>query len=290
LELGDLQSFTRTSNNIYRVSIKDDAITFLFPTSSLEQASRLAIDGLSAAGYDFHRKFVETGSRMSVSIVRIALCWVLIVGVPVTLLGQTPSAILHAQGGVWVNGFEAPDSSTIFSGDSLETKPGFSATLTLTGTSVLFAPETVGKFQGDVFVLDHGSVAVETSKRFKVRVNCITVVPVLDEFTKYEVNDVNGTVEVAARKLDVNVQTESQQKKIEAQDQQTDTSGGGVVHETEEKSYHESSVCGAPAAPLNPGTAINPKWIAAGAGGAGLLILLLLHGGGGKSSISPSTP
>lgn len=97
---------------------------------------------------------------MSASILRFALCWAMIVVVPVTLLGQTPSAIVHTQGGVWVNGYEARDSSAIFAGDLIETKAGFSANLTLDGSTVLIQPETVGKFQGDLLVLDHGGVSV----------------------------------------------------------------------------------------------------------------------------------
>ena len=148
---------------------------------------------------------------MSVSILRGFLCWAMVVVMPLSLLGQSPSAapqsaqapsaILHTQGGVWVNGQEAQDATAIFPGDLLETKTGFSATLNLDGSEVLLQPEAVAKFDGDLLELDHGSVAVGTSKGFKVRVNCITVVPVLNEWTQYEVSDMNGTVQVAARKL-----------------------------------------------------------------------------------------
>ena len=225
---------------------------------------------------------------MSVSILRFLVCWVMVIIIPVTLLGQTPAAILHTQGGVWVNGYEARDSSAIFQGDSLETKQAFSGTLTLEGTSVLLQPETVGKFEGDVFVLDHGSVAVETSRSFKVRANCLTVTPVQNEFTQYEVTDVNRIVHVAARKLDVNVTRELKLKPTV----QNETSQGGTVHEGEEKSYDLTAVCGAPPEPTSPGSGVNPKWIAAGAGGGGLLLCLLLcigHGGGSKP-LSSSTP
>jgi len=219
------------------------------------------------------------------------MCWCLMVAVPVTLSGQAPSAILHGQGGVWVNGYEARDSSAIFEGDLLESKPGFAATLTLEGTSVLIQAESVAKFQGDALVLDHGSVAVETFKSFKVRVNCLTVVPVVNELTEYEATDVNRTVRVAARKLDVNVEREQLKK---PSPESAATSEGGSVHEGEEKSYDESAVCGVPPVPVQPGTSLNPKWIAAGAaGGGGLLLCILLcisHGGGGSKQISQSNP
>jgi len=138
---------------------------------------------------------------MSVSFTRWIVCWALVVAVPVSLLGQTPSAVLHTQGGVWVNGYEAKDSSAIFTGDLLETKPGFSASLTLDGSTVLLQPQSVAKLQDNMLVLDHGSVSVTTSRSFKVRVNCLTVVPVSNEWTQYDVADLNRTIQVAARKM-----------------------------------------------------------------------------------------
>jgi len=45
----------------------------------------------------------------------------------------------------------------------------FSANLALDGSTVLIQAESVAKFQGDLLVLDHGSVSVGTSKTFKVR-------------------------------------------------------------------------------------------------------------------------
>lgn len=216
----------------------------------------------------------------------------MVAAVPLSLMGQVPpqgapAAILHTQGGVWVNGAEARDSTAIFAGDLLETKPGFSATLNLDGTEVLIASEGVAKLESNELVLDHGSVSVGTSRGFRVRVNCIRVIPVVNEWTQYEVSDLNGTVQVTARKLDVNV-THEAHGKTSAENSE---SREGSVREGEQKNYIESELCGAPPRPTSAGSGINTKWIAAGAGGAALLILLLAHGGGGKgSSISPSAP
>jgi len=230
--------------------------------------------------------------RMRVSTLRWVLCWAMLVIVPPSSLGQTPdetgAAILHTQGGVWVNGYEARDSSAVFPGDLLETKPGSSANLSLDGSTVLIQPESVAKLQTNLLELDHGSVFVGTSKSFKVRVHCITVVPVLDEWTQYEVTNVNGNVQVAARKDDVNVEREMDRGKPSAR---TEASHGATVHETEQKSFEESEICGAPARPTGAGTSVNPKWIAAGAAGAGLLICVLLcRGTPTKPPLSPSAP
>lgn len=231
---------------------------------------------------------------MRVSIIRSCLCWAISAILPLSSMGQalpekSGGAILHTQGGVWVNGYEAHDSSAVFPGDVLETKADSSANLSLEGSTVLIAPESVSKFQGDLLELNHGGVSVVTSKSFKVRVNCILVVPVLNEWTQYVVTDVNGNVQVAARKLDVNVNHEHGHGKEppEAQTSQQRSS----VHEGEQKSYAESEVCGPAAAPTSAMHGVSPKWIAAGAGGAGLLILLLIHGGGtSKPQVSPAAP
>jgi hypothetical protein len=231
---------------------------------------------------------------MRVSILRSCLCWAIPAILPLASLGQalpekSGGAILHTQGGVWVNGYEAHDSSAVFPGDIVETKSDSSANLSLDGATVLIAPESVSKFQGDLLELDHGGVVVSTSKGFKVRVNCILVVPVLNEWTQYVVTDVNGTVQVAARKLDVNVDHERGRGKEapEAQPSQQRSS----VHEGEEKSYEESKVCGPPARPTSAMQGISPKWIAAGGAVAGILIWLLINRGGTTTpQASPAKP
>jgi hypothetical protein len=261
-------------------------------------------------------------------MLRRFLCWVMLVMVPVSLLGQSgqgqnaPSqtapgppapgeaaprqsslgqsspgqgesgqagaAILHAQGGVWVNGYEARDASAIFPGDLLETKPGAAANLSLDGSTLLMQPESVAKLQTNLLELDHGSVLVGTSKGFKVRVSCITVVPVLNEWTQYEVTNVNGNVQVAARKNDVYVERETDHKKPSPD---AETSHGTTVHEGEQKSFDRTELCGPAALPTTASTSLNAKWIAAGAaGGAGILICLFVCRGGGKTPISSSSP
>ncbi len=206
---------------------------------------------------------------------------------------QSGGAILHADGGVWVNGYEAHDSSAVFAGDLVETKPGFSANLSLDGSTVLLAPETVGKFQGDVFELDHGIVSVVSSKGFTVKVNCIRVIPAVNEWTEYIVTDLTGTVQVDARKKDVNVEHE---QKLAKPTPQNAAAENASVHEGEQKRYESTEICGAPPSPSGAGGGVSPKWIAAGGAGAGgILMCLVLHcfGGGGsgnKTPISTSQP
>lgn len=236
---------------------------------------------------------------MSVSILRYFVCCVMIALLPPTLLsqelpgqtaaGQPGGAILHTQGGVWVNGAEARDSSAVFPGDLIETKTGFSANLILEGSTVVIGSESITKFQGDYLELDHGTVSVGTSRSFRVRVNCLGVVPVLNQWTQYEVADVSRSIDVAAHKDDVNVEHEGGRKKASAASGATQQAS---VHEGERHSYDETEICGAPAI-AQPGSPLSPKWIALEAGGGAAILCLLVcggHGGGEKKNISQSSP
>jgi hypothetical protein len=223
---------------------------------------------------------------MSLSVTHRVVCWALVVVVPVSLLGQTPSAILHTQGGVWINGYEARDSSAIFTGDLVETKPGSSASLSLEGSTVLIQPESVAKLQESMLVLDHGGVSVTTARSFKVRVNCLTVVPVSGDWTQYDVTDLNGTIQVAARKNDVYIERDMGRRKPSPE---TAASRESTVHEGEQRSFSESEECGAAQRPTGAGPELNSKWILAGAGaGIGGLICVIVCSG--RGSISPDRP
>src|SRR5437879_12378494 len=106
---------------------------------------------------------------MRVPIVRSCLCWAISAILPLSLMGQAlpekpGGAILHTQGGVWVNGYEAHDSSAVFPGDVIETKPDSSANLSLDGSTVLIAPASVPKFQADLLALHHGRAYVATAQ------------------------------------------------------------------------------------------------------------------------------
>ncbi len=218
------------------------------------------------------------------------LTWMLVVLVPASLqAADTKSAVLHSQGGVWVNGMEAADSSEVFPGDLLETKPGFSASLSVDGSTVAIQPESIVKFEENLLLLDHGNVLVGTTTGMRVRVHCITVIPISDtEWTQYEVTDVNGSIQAAAHKKDVRIELEGNHQKTPSA---TEVSGGTTVREGEQATRRESEACAAPLIPTSYTGPLQPKWIATGAAATGILICLLAHCfGGGSGPVSPSRP
>jgi len=65
------------------------------------------------------------------------------------------------------------------------------------------------QFEADELALDHGSLQLNTSREMRVRVGCITVVPVTSDLTQYDVTDLNGKIKVVAYKNDVRIQYKS---------------------------------------------------------------------------------
>ncbi len=211
---------------------------------------------------------------------------------PLSLWAQDkPSAILHSDRGVFVNGAEIAGSSPIFSGDVIETRPDSVANLDAEGTSVLIQPESIIKFQGTFLDLEHGGVSVGTSTEMGVHVKCLRVDPVSNERTQYDVVDRSGVIHVSAHKQDVTITRGSLASKAA---QSSKPFESATVHEGEEATREESVACGA-APPQSPGNSLNAKWIeigAAGAGGATLLLCIWLCRGSSPSStpVSPWQP
>ena len=198
------------------------------------------------------------------------------------------SAVMHSNGGVWVNGKEVADSTAVFPGDLLETKPGSIANLDAEGSSVLIQPESVVKFQGNSLILEHGSVSVGTSTAMSVHVNCIKIEPTSNERTQYDAADVSGTVKVAARKDDVNItQTVALRKATPKNNSQS-----AVVHEGEQATRDEAAACGTALRPAGAGNGLNAKWLEIGgaAVGGAVVLCLLLCQGSKHTNVSPSQP
>jgi hypothetical protein len=227
---------------------------------------------------------------MSVSDLRKFAGLIVVLLFPSSLMATDAAlAILHCNGGVWVNGAEVADSTAIFKGDTIETKSGFVANLDSEGSSVLIQGESVVKLEDNHLDLEHGSVAVGTSTAMRVHVKCIRVEPVSKDRTQYDVTDLSGKVEVAAHKDDVNITQGDVARKTSTEN---DPSKSATVREGQEASREESSACGAPASPEGVGHTLNTKWLEIGGGGGGgaIILCLLLCKGTSTTSVSPSQP
>jgi hypothetical protein len=207
----------------------------------------------------------------------------MIVIVPASMSAQgTDRALLHSDGGTWLNGKLAPASSAIFPNDYIQTQTPHSAKIDIEGSTVTVLPETVVQFEGDELVLDHGSLQLNTARQLKVRVNCVTVVPITADWTQYDVSDIDGKVKVSAYKKDVKIHAPGAARRAK-QGAPTDN----IVHEGERSTRDEK--CGGGAWPT-PGTAPildRPVAIGVGVGLIALTCIIICRDGG---PVSPSKP
>jgi hypothetical protein len=227
-------------------------------------------------------------------------CGILIVAAPALISAQsTERAILHNNGGTSLNKSPAPDTSAIFPDYLIETEKGHIATIDADGSSVTVQPETVVQFEVDELDLDHGFLQLTTSRELKVRVNCLTVIPVTTDRTQYDVINIDGKVKVIAHQNDVRIHAKESVGRKATQGESspgrpTGRSSGRssdvIVREGHESTRDEH--CGAAAKATDgvaaKGAIFNSVWAkGAGLGGIGLLCILLCRS---DDPISPSWP
>jgi hypothetical protein len=213
---------------------------------------------------------------------RKLVCGVMIVIVPASMAAQgTDRALLHSDGGTWLNGKPAPASSAIFPNDYIQTQTAHSAKIDVEGSTVMMLPDTVVQFEGDELVLDHGSLQLNTARQLKVRVNCITVIPVTADWTRYDVSDVDDKIKVSAYKKDVRIHAPSAARRSK----QTG-SIDNIVHEGERTTRDEK--CGGAARPAADKALLNSP-VAIG-GGVGLIALTCIIICRSDDPVSPSKP
>jgi hypothetical protein len=155
-----------------------------------------------------------------VHVVRLqnALIWIVVFCVPGQLLGQDAGTALLYGDDVSVNNSLIPKTTTIFPGDVITTKDGI-ANLVDTGSSAVVNKNSIVDYQKKSLKLDHGQVQVVTSVGMSVHVGCVVVAPAEEVTTKFEVLDVDGKIQIAARQGDV-VVSEGQRKEKLSEGQQ----------------------------------------------------------------------
>ena len=218
---------------------------------------------------------------------RNLVCGVMIVILPTSLLAQDSSrAMLHSDGAVWLNGNPAPNSSAIFKDALIQTQTGGSAKIDVDGSTATIEAETIVQFEGDELVLDHGGLQANTARQMRVRVSCLTMIPLTAEWTRYDVNDVDGRVTIAALTNDVKIHYRSGMARRAKKGEFVDT----IVHQGELVTRDEH--CGAAAKPSDVVTANGAflnSWGARGAG-IGALVLTCLLICRTDDPVSPSQP
>lgn len=212
----------------------------------------------------------------------------MIVVVPASLMAQASGgAMLHSDGGVWLNGNPAPNSSAIFPHDLVQTQKENKAKIDADGSAATVQADTIVQFDGDELVLDHGGLEVNTSRGMRVRVNCMTVIPLTQELTRYEVSDVDGRMTVVADQNDLKIHYQG----AAARESKTVAFSDVTVHQGARVAREER--CGARSKPTEGVDAakavLDTPWaIGVGSAAIGVLTCWALCRGGEPAS--PSKP
>jgi hypothetical protein len=194
------------------------------------------------------------------------------------------SAMLYARGTAWLNGGSVPKTSAVFPGDLVQTKPDSVANINAAGSNVIILSDSLVKFEGTAVSIEHGSVTVATSKGMTTRAGDVTVSPTSNALTEFDVSDLNGTVQIVARKGDLSVSDGNQTSTL-AQGEQTTRDDSQSDQDRKKKKRR-----GGGAAPPAAGGGILDSPVAIGVGAAavgGLITWVLLQD---DEPASPSKP
>jgi hypothetical protein len=116
-----------------------------------------------------------------------------------------PAAMLYSHGTALLNGNSIARSSAIFSGDLVQTNADSAANINASGSIVLVLNDSLVQYEGSTVKLEHGGVTISTSKLLATRAGDVTVSPAAGVWTEFEVRDVDGRVQIAARKGDLTI-------------------------------------------------------------------------------------
>ena len=215
-------------------------------------------------------------------MLRKGICRMMILLFPASLMGaDLGAAMLYSQSTAWVNGSAAPKSLAIFPGDQVQTPTDSPANIHAWGSNVTVSPDSLVKFEGSSVGVEHGRVDITTSKAMAAHVEVFTITPKTDSWTEFEVADLNGSVQVIARKGDVSV-SDGQDTTTVAQGQQTTV--GQPAGKTKSKSKKQEGAVTAAHGGIMSSTPVKVGALAAIGVGVGWILAQ------GDDPLSPTKP
>ena len=145
-----------------------------------------------------------------------------------------PGAVLKASGKVQVNGVGSRKTTTLFSGDSIQTDAHSVANIIASGSSVLVNPNASVTFLGNAIEVDGGDVTITTSVGMAAKADALTIAPAQGgrKQAKFEVGENEDSVIISA--LQGNVAVSDGQETSTTQEGQETThkkkrKGGGAA-------------------------------------------------------------
>jgi len=136
---------------------------------------------------------------------KMVSCVLLLVFPASLFAADSGAAMLYATGAAWVNGSHVPNASAIFAGDLVQTRSDAAANINAPGSSITVLGDSLVQFDGASLKVEHGGVAISTSKGVAASAGDVKVAPASNSWTEFNMTDVDGTVKIAARKGDLSI-------------------------------------------------------------------------------------
>src|ERR1700757_4213083 len=151
------------------------------PNLLLTMRDRRACSGTLVGGIppgNHSPKVAFEARRMMRPLYRKILSCMMVMIFPAALLAaDQPAAMLYSHGTALLNGNSIARSSAVFSGDLIQTNTDSVANINATGSSVLVLNESMVQYEGSTLKLEHGGVAISTSKSLATRAGDVKVSP-----------------------------------------------------------------------------------------------------------------
>ncbi len=136
---------------------------------------------------------------------KILSCMMVLILPTAVLAADLPGAMLYSHGTALLNGNTITRSSAIFSGDLVQTNADSVANINATGSSILVMNDSLVQYEGSALKLEHGRVTISTSKLLAALAGAVKVTPVAGVWTEFDVRDVDGRVQITARKGELTI-------------------------------------------------------------------------------------
>ena len=228
---------------------------------------------------------------MRTALLQKVMSCIMVIVVPAALFAADSNlAMLYSNGSALLNGSSLARSSAIFPGDRVQTTQNSVAKINSVGSSLMVLSDSLVQFEGNAVKLEHGGVAVSTSKAMATRTGQVTVIPSASVWTQFDVKNVDGQIQVTAEKGDLTVSDGAGTTTL-AQGQQTTREESGSPEE-KNKDPEENKKKKRRAAGAIPGAGggILDSPVAVGIGGAAIGAVTAWVLIQGDEPASPSKP
>jgi hypothetical protein len=194
-----------------------------------------------------------------------------------TLMAETGAAMLYANGPVAVNGAGVSRASTVFAGDTIETRTG-GVTIALKGSTVVVPANSSLVFRGQTVEVGEGGAEINTTNGMAAKMNAFTVSPAANGSAKYEIASVDGKLLVAAKRGAVVLSDENGSTVVQEGTTKTANDEPAPPDQSQKKKKKKGGAAPIPGA---TGAAVSGKALmiaGAGAATAGIILAIVTTG------------